>query len=83
MCSCGTQVQDLTPAQLALFAQLGKPAMREQGFIFAGDTAQTIARGVGFRFQDIRWVGQFAVLGRRAQMLNFVQLHYAAWNQDD
>ncbi|GJR68652.1 UvrD-like helicase, ATP-binding domain, P-loop containing nucleoside triphosphate hydrolase [Tanacetum coccineum] len=26
----------------------------EEGFMFAGDTAQTIARGIDFRFQDIR-----------------------------
>ncbi|MCL7045377.1 hypothetical protein MKW94_013410, partial [Papaver nudicaule] len=26
----------------------------EEGFVFSGDTAQTIARGIDFRFQDIR-----------------------------
>ncbi|KAI3957883.1 hypothetical protein MKW92_005401 [Papaver armeniacum] len=26
----------------------------EEGFVFSGDTAQTIARGIEFRFQDIR-----------------------------
>ncbi|MCL7031200.1 hypothetical protein MKW94_000317 [Papaver nudicaule] len=26
----------------------------EEGFVFSGDTAQTVARGVDFRFQDIR-----------------------------
>lgn len=48
-------MQDLTPAQLALFAHLGR--RMEDGYVFAGDTAQTIARGVGFSFQDMRWVG--------------------------
>ncbi|GJZ38913.1 UvrD-like helicase, ATP-binding domain, P-loop containing nucleoside triphosphate hydrolase [Tanacetum coccineum] len=28
----------------------------DEGFIFAGDTAQTIARGIDFRFQDIRYL---------------------------
>jgi hypothetical protein len=26
----------------------------EEGFVFCGDTAQTIARGIDFRFQDIK-----------------------------
>lgn len=51
---CGQQVQDLTPAQLDLFSYLGRAGMAQQGYVFAGDTAQTIARGVGFRFEDIR-----------------------------
>ncbi|GAQ79821.1 tRNA-splicing endonuclease positive effector [Klebsormidium nitens] len=46
------EVQDLTQAQLALFKFVC--AHIEGGFVFAGDTAQTIARGVGFRFEDVR-----------------------------
>jgi superfamily I DNA/RNA helicase len=46
------EVQDLTQAQLALFKFVCRNL--EGGFVFAGDTAQTIARGVGFRFEDIR-----------------------------
>lgn len=46
------EVQDLTQAQLALFKFVC--AHHEAGFVFAGDTAQTIARGVGFRFEDVR-----------------------------
>ncbi|XLU44985.1 hypothetical protein S245_039799, partial [Arachis hypogaea] len=26
----------------------------EEGFVFCGDTAQTIGRGINFRFQDVR-----------------------------
>eukprot|EP00899_Mesostigma_viride_P002454 jgi/Mesvir1/12209/Mv00438-RA.1 len=46
------EVQDLCPAQIALLRFVC--ANVETGFVFAGDTAQTIAKGVGFRFQDIR-----------------------------
>lgn len=45
------EVQDLTQAQLLLFSYI---CDNLKGFVFAGDTAQTIARGVGFRFEDIR-----------------------------
>lgn len=44
-------LQDLIPSQLKLFDFV---CSNTNGFIFAGDTAQTIARGVGFRFDDIR-----------------------------
>lgn len=44
------EVQDFTMAELYLLFQLTDP-----NFCFlAGDTAQTIARGVGFRFADLR-----------------------------
>ncbi|KAE8038055.1 hypothetical protein FH972_010601 [Carpinus fangiana] len=46
------EVQDLTLSQIALFKYICKNV--EKGFVFAGDTAQTIARGIDFRFQDIR-----------------------------
>ncbi|PWA60761.1 uvrD-like Helicase, ATP-binding domain, P-loop containing nucleoside triphosphate hydrolase [Artemisia annua] len=46
------EVQDLTMRQISLFKYICLNV--EEGFIFAGDTAQTIARGVDFRFQDIR-----------------------------
>eukprot|EP00026_Physarum_polycephalum_P000228 Phypoly_transcript_00228.p1 GENE.Phypoly_transcript_00228~~Phypoly_transcript_00228.p1 ORF type:complete len:1460 (+),score=271.79 Phypoly_transcript_00228:484-4380(+) len=45
------EVQDLTQAQLLVFRYI---CDNLKGFVFAGDTAQTIARGVGFRFEDIR-----------------------------
>ena len=46
------EVQDLTMRQIALFKYICKNV--DGGFVFSGDTAQTIARGIDFRFQDIR-----------------------------
>ncbi|KAL5829949.1 hypothetical protein ACOSQ3_019417 [Xanthoceras sorbifolium] len=46
------EVQDLTMSQIALFKYICKNV--DEGFVFSGDTAQTIARGIDFRFQDIR-----------------------------
>eukprot|EP00597_Dinobryon_sp_UTEXLB2267_P014593 CAMPEP_0170119096 /NCGR_PEP_ID=MMETSP0020_2-20130122/14169_1 /TAXON_ID=98059 /ORGANISM="Dinobryon sp., Strain UTEXLB2267" /LENGTH=3522 /DNA_ID=CAMNT_0010348355 /DNA_START=356 /DNA_END=10924 /DNA_ORIENTATION=- len=45
------EVQDLVPAQIALFKFVCKNL---KGFVFAGDTAQTIAHGVGFRFNTVK-----------------------------
>ena len=42
------EVQDLVPAALVLLQFVGT------SFMFAGDTAQTIARGVNFSFADLR-----------------------------
>ncbi|XP_045829129.1 uncharacterized protein LOC123920847 [Trifolium pratense] len=46
------EVQDLTMSQIALFKYVCSNV--EEGFVFCGDTAQTIARGIDFRFQDIK-----------------------------
>ena len=46
------EVQDLTMRQVALFKYICKHFA--EGFVFSGDTAQSIARGIDFRFQDIR-----------------------------
>ncbi|CAI9770914.1 unnamed protein product [Fraxinus pennsylvanica] len=46
------EVQDLTMRQIALFKYVCKNV--DEGFVFSGDTAQTIARGVDFRFEDVR-----------------------------
>ncbi|KAL9228933.1 hypothetical protein vseg_004459 [Gypsophila vaccaria] len=46
------EVQDLTMRQIALFKYICRNV--EEGFVFSGDTAQTIARGIDFRFQDVR-----------------------------
>ncbi|OMO60733.1 hypothetical protein CCACVL1_23909 [Corchorus capsularis] len=46
------EVQDLTMRQIALFKHICKNV--NEGFVFCGDTAQTIARGIDFRFEDIR-----------------------------
>ncbi|PIA50211.1 hypothetical protein AQUCO_01300743v1 [Aquilegia coerulea] len=46
------EVQDLTMRQIALFRYICRNV--DEGFVFSGDTAQTIARGIDFRFQDIK-----------------------------
>ncbi|PNY04542.1 regulator of nonsense transcripts-like protein [Trifolium pratense] len=46
------EVQDLTMSQISLFKYVCRNV--ESGFVFCGDTAQTIARGIDFRFQDIK-----------------------------
>lgn len=43
------EVQDLTHSTLTLLLKV-----TEQSLFFSGDTAQTIAKGVGFRFCDLR-----------------------------
>lgn len=58
------EVQDLTQAQIAVLRFVCSNV--ESGFVFAGDTAQTIARGVDFRFQDIRRLYYEEFLGRTA-----------------
>ncbi|XP_027077644.2 uncharacterized protein [Coffea arabica] len=46
------EVQDLTMRQISLFKYICTNI--DEGFVFSGDTAQTIARGIDFRFEDIR-----------------------------
>ncbi|XP_057781571.1 uncharacterized protein LOC130999895 [Salvia miltiorrhiza] len=46
------EVQDLTMRQISLFKYICDNV--DEGFMFSGDTAQTIARGIDFRFEDIR-----------------------------
>ncbi|KAK9063834.1 hypothetical protein SSX86_017706 [Deinandra increscens subsp. villosa] len=46
------EVQDLSMRQISLFKYICRNV--DEGFVFAGDTAQTIARGIDFRLQDIR-----------------------------
>ncbi|KAM5566524.1 hypothetical protein ABKV19_014932 [Rosa sericea] len=46
------EVQDLTMSQIMLFKHICSNV--EEGFVFSGDTAQTISKGIDFRFQDIR-----------------------------
>ncbi|KAI3898566.1 hypothetical protein MKX03_030491 [Papaver bracteatum] len=46
------EVQDLTMRQIGLFKYICRNF--SEGFVFSGDTAQTIAGGVDFRFQDVR-----------------------------
>ncbi|CAI7803916.1 unnamed protein product [Closterium sp. NIES-54] len=61
------EVQDLTQAQIAILRFLC--ANTSDGFVFAGDTAQTIARGVDFRFQDIRRLFYELFLGRKVDVV--------------
>ncbi|GKF23419.1 UvrD-like helicase, ATP-binding domain, P-loop containing nucleoside triphosphate hydrolase, partial [Tanacetum coccineum] len=46
------EVKDLSMRQISLFKYICQNV--KEGFVFAGDTAQTIERGIDFRFQDIR-----------------------------
>ncbi|KAK2992171.1 hypothetical protein RJ640_000807, partial [Escallonia rubra] len=46
------EVQDLSMQQISLFKYICRNV--DEGFVFSGDTAQTIARGIDFRFEDIR-----------------------------
>lgn len=46
------EVQDLTMRQIALFKYVSRNV--EEGFVFSGDTAQTIGRAVDFKFEDVR-----------------------------
>ena len=46
------EVQDLTMNQIALFKYVCQNV--EEGFVFCGATAQSIARGLDVRFQDIK-----------------------------
>ncbi|OMO60736.1 Tetratricopeptide-like helical [Corchorus capsularis] len=77
------EVQDLTLRQIALFKYVCKNV--SEGFVFCGDTAQTIARGIDFRFEDIRslFYSQFALESKckandgkkgKAQLYNNFQL---------
>ncbi|KAL5712197.1 hypothetical protein ACHQM5_014392 [Ranunculus cassubicifolius] len=46
------EVQDFSLNQLSLFKFISSNV--KEGFVFSGDTAQTITKGVDFRFEDIR-----------------------------
>ncbi|XP_031387073.1 TPR and ankyrin repeat-containing protein 1-like [Punica granatum] len=46
------EVQDLTMRQIGLFKYVSHNF--EEGFVFSGDTAQTIGRGIDFKFEDVR-----------------------------
>ncbi|KAK8549818.1 hypothetical protein V6N13_055384, partial [Hibiscus sabdariffa] len=63
------EVQDLTMRQIALFKHVCKNV--SEGFVFCGDTAQTISKGIDFRFEDIRslFYNEF-VLGSKCETNN-------------
>ncbi|OWM65612.1 uncharacterized protein LOC116201312 [Punica granatum] len=46
------EVQDITMGQIELFKYVSQNV--EEGFVFSGDTAQTIGSGIDFRFEDVR-----------------------------
>ena len=62
------EVQDLTMRQICLFRYICKNV--DEGFVFSGDTAQTIARGIDFRFEDIRslFYNEFYIKARNFQL---------------
>ena len=60
------EVQDFVQGELLLdLLLLGKPPVCGNVF-YCGDTAQTIARGVGFRFTDVKVMLQDAAAARPA-----------------
>ncbi|KAH6770322.1 hypothetical protein C2S52_015125 [Perilla frutescens var. hirtella] len=63
------EVQDLTMRQISLFRYICKNV--DEGFVFSGDTAQTIARGIDFRFEDIRslFYNEFVMKSRDCDIL--------------
>ncbi|KAK9757968.1 hypothetical protein RND81_01G197500 [Saponaria officinalis] len=58
------EVQDLAMRQIALFKYICQNV--DEGFVFSGDTAQTIARGIDFRFQDVRHLFYTEFLGSKS-----------------
>ena len=50
------EVQDFTQAELSVIVRCCK---HSNGFFFAGDTAQTIIRGIAFRFEDLTSIFHF------------------------
>ncbi|XP_074264825.1 uncharacterized protein LOC141587273 [Silene latifolia] len=63
------EVQDLTMKQLVILKYICKNV--KEGFVFAGDTAQTIAKGVHFRFEDIKCLFYKEFLHEERQELNW------------
>ncbi|KAF5198891.1 UvrD-like Helicase, ATP-binding domain, P-loop containing nucleoside triphosphate hydrolase, partial [Thalictrum thalictroides] len=66
------EVQDFTLNQLLLFKYVC--ANVKDGFVFSGDTAQTITKGVDFRFQDIRSLFYTDFLDRSERSPDFFKL---------
>ncbi|KAI3729664.1 hypothetical protein L6452_18327 [Arctium lappa] len=68
------EVQDLSMRQIALFKYVCTNV--HEGFAFCGDTAQAIAKGIGFRFEDIRclFFRMFLSGPEKGQISKIVQL---------
>ncbi|KAL1807596.1 hypothetical protein ACET3Z_024586 [Daucus carota] len=71
------EVQDLSMRQISLFKYICKNV--DDGFSFSGDTAQTIAKGINFRFEDIRYLFYRDFLGQeneKGKISSLFQLSY-------
>lgn len=64
------EVQDLTHAAILLFMKI-----TNMGLFFSGDTAQTIAKGVGMRFSDLR------NLFKISEVMYYNSYHSGTWKQ--
>ncbi|KAI3778685.1 hypothetical protein L2E82_08068 [Cichorium intybus] len=58
------EVQDLTMRQISLFKYICQNV--DEGFVFGGDTAQAFARGVDFRFEEMKSMFYKKFLGSTA-----------------
>lgn len=65
------EVQDLTHATLTLLLKV-----TDHSLFFAGDTAQTIAKGVGFRFCDLRSLFHDPSLSHRAPAVRQLTVNF-------
>ncbi|EEF38947.1 conserved hypothetical protein [Ricinus communis] len=72
------EVQDLTMRQISLFKYICKNF--EEGFVVSGDTAQTIVRGVDFRFEDIRALFYTEFLCERKQKGKIADIFHLSQN---
>ncbi|XP_050209293.1 uncharacterized protein LOC130015007 [Mercurialis annua] len=72
------EVQDLTMRQISLFKYICRNF--KEGFVFSGDTAQTIVRGVDFRFEDIRALFYREFLCERKEKGKIADLFYLSQN---
>ncbi|KAL4581720.1 hypothetical protein LXL04_006247 [Taraxacum kok-saghyz] len=68
------EVQDLTMRQIMLFKHVCTNV--HEGYAFSGDTAQGIAKGIGFRFEDIRllFYSKFLLGSEKGKMSKIFQL---------
>ena len=68
------EVQDLTNASISLLLSICK-----EQIVFSGDTAQTIAKGVGFRFSDLG--NLFSECGLDIPEINKLTINFRTHNQ--
>ncbi|GJS35388.1 DNA helicase, UvrD/REP type, P-loop containing nucleoside triphosphate hydrolase [Tanacetum coccineum] len=68
------EVQDLSMRQIMLFKYVCTNV--HEGYAFSGDTAQAIAKGIGFRFEDIRcmFFRKFLLGSEKGKMSQIFQL---------